>query len=529
MGAGAPPPELLARFWELSRDLLAVADLDGHFVHVNHRWTEVTGHTTGELCARPFIEFVHPEDRARTLREAEEMAAAGRASISFENRYRCADGSFVRLLWNSYTSTSEGRIYAVATDVTALRQSQRFLATMQRVASAANEADDLATALSHALEEVCDLTGFPVGHAWVPEESDPGDAVLVPTAHWWLADEEEFHRLREVTADVRFRKGDGLPGRVWASGRPEWVVDVVNEPWWHRRPADELGVHAAFAFPVRSGDDLVAVLEFFAREPHEPDDALLDVIDHVGTQLGRVHERLEAIAAEQRAVEVEREFLSMLTHELRSPLLSIKGFIDLVLDRWEDFDDRQKLEFLERAGGSAQRMHRLVDEFLQLARHHAEGYAPRSESLEVRGMVDLILDEMSEGLPDVELDVPPDLHVHADEHFVQQILTNLLTNAERHGAPPITVDATHNGEHVTIAVRDHGEGVPPEFVPQLFERFKRADTTRPGTGLGLSICRDLTDAQGGDLDYEPASPGSRFTLSLPISSNDQSEREPSGG
>jgi PAS domain S-box-containing protein len=109
--------ELEERFFEINIDLLCQLDFNGYFKRLNPAWERTLGWTRAELMARPFIEFVHPDDRERTLRQNAEVRAGGRA-LGFENRYLCKDGSFRWLLWNA-APDSEGRvIYSVARDVT---------------------------------------------------------------------------------------------------------------------------------------------------------------------------------------------------------------------------------------------------------------------------------------------------------------------------------------------------------------------------------------------------------------------------
>src|SRR5262245_9857887 len=109
------------RFFDLSIDMLAVLGFNGYFRRLNHAWEAVLGFTPAEMMARPFIEFVHPDDRERTLSQNREVRGGGRARL-FENRYLCKDGSYKWLLWNARPDPDHQMIYAVARDMTAKKQ-----------------------------------------------------------------------------------------------------------------------------------------------------------------------------------------------------------------------------------------------------------------------------------------------------------------------------------------------------------------------------------------------------------------------
>ena len=110
----------LEQLFALSVDLLCIANFEGYFLRINPSFHRVLGHSTEVMLSRPFLEFVHPDDRAATLREMEGLSS-GATTIDFENRYLCADGGYRWLAWHSRPLVEARRIYAVARDVTAAR------------------------------------------------------------------------------------------------------------------------------------------------------------------------------------------------------------------------------------------------------------------------------------------------------------------------------------------------------------------------------------------------------------------------
>jgi signal transduction histidine kinase len=161
-------------------------------------------------------------------------------------------------------------------------------------------------------------------------------------------------------------------------------------------------------------------------------------------------------------------------------------------------------------------------------------------------LVAQIVDEATTAAGGVEVEVEGDLDTHAmvDPWHLRQILTNLIGNAVKYGKSPFqaTIRAGHpggpgtgrddaNGSAVSmqIEIRDSGEGVPPDFVPQLFDRFARAQTgiatKKQGTGFGLYIVRQLVHVNGGRIEYRPGLPGARFVVTLPAAASSSSSED----
>src|SRR3954452_5202120 len=161
-----------------------------------------------------------------------------------------------------------------------------FVALIESVAAATATAESVDEALMACVERVCRWTGWPVGHVYLAgkNEHDP----LKPSHLWHLGHPTKFEAFRTLTECTDLPSGIGLPGRVAATGRPAWIVDVTCDPNFPRaETAEQVGLKGAFCFPVPIGERTYAVIECFSVQAVTPDDRLLEVTAHIGRQLGR--------------------------------------------------------------------------------------------------------------------------------------------------------------------------------------------------------------------------------------------------
>jgi ammonium transporter len=202
------------------------------------------------------------------------------------------------------------------------------LKLLRNTASAANEAQTVNEAMRTSVQEVSAAIGWPVGHAYLVDEKDSN--LLVPTDIWQLADPERYESFRDATDDTVFHIGEGIPGRVLASLRPAWFdVQTVDTDLLRTQAVRAAGLQTGIAFPVLAGTEVVAVLEFFSDQPIPPDEDLLEVMGAVGTQLGRVVERIRSEGARFQTVVDNMPAMVLLR--------DVDGKFILVNHRYEDF------------------------------------------------------------------------------------------------------------------------------------------------------------------------------------------------
>lgn len=219
------------------------------------------------------------------------------------------------------------------------------------------------------------------------------------------------------------------------------------------------------------------------------------------------------------------DFVANASHELRTPLASILGFVETLEDAADDPETRTR--FLGVMGNEARRMQRLIDDLMSLSRIEAEKYRAPDTSVDLPELLDEVHGELAALAPDraadIVIDSDPVAPVRGDRVQLSQLLHNIVGNAMKYGRPGSSVTVSlrgSGGSMVRVTVTDEGEGIAPEHLPRLTERFYRVDSSRSraagGTGLGLAIVKHIVERHRGRLDIASnVGIGTTVTILLP--------------
>lgn len=241
----------------------------------------------------------------------------------------------------------------------------------------------------------------------------------------------------------------------------------------------------------------------------------------LGEVPGRDADPVVAVRADRR-LEDDLETLpaqvAAIAHDLRTPLAVLDGHLSLLED--DPHEAQGHADHVQAARRQLRQLDALVDDLQVAVRSSGMICAPVPEVVNVGALAEGSAQDLFVGVSgtDVTIHASPDVRAWVDPHHLQRIVTNLLTNAMRHGRPPVELRTFQRRERVGVVVADAGPGVPQSFIPHLFDRFARGPAAErfEGSGLGLAVVRSLVTANGGTVHYRPNQPhGACFVVKLP--------------
>ena len=335
----------------------------------------------------------------------------------------------------------------------------------------------------------------------------------------------------DKSSPLVLRAGEGVSGQAFLTQKPVIVNDYSR--WEHAVPSNrESGWRAALSVPLARAGQSLGVLTVRSKYPlarFDDDDARL--LSLFGNQAVAALTTAELVEQQRRAVEqLERlnsaksDFVSIVSHEFRTPLTGIQGFSELMRD--EDLSIDEMKEYAGDINKDAQRLNRMITEMLDLDRMESGRMVLHREPTDLNAIVTDAAKRLGPNSPRhaIQLNVDPDLPlIDVDKDKIGQVLLNLLSNAVKYSPDGGTIAITTRleGDVVHVFVRDPGLGIPSDSLEKVFERYSRLESgaTRyiQGTGLGLPIARQIIEMHGGRAWVESTlGLGSVFQFTLPL-------------
>ena len=471
------------KFFQTSTDIMVIADPQGCFKKVNPSCTILLGYTEAELLQKPFIDFIHPDDRKKTIDEMARQMQRG-FSFNFENRYLCKDGSFIWLSWIATYNLHEGITYATARDITERKRTEQQL----HIFSSAIEQSTVSIVITNT-DGVIEYVNpkFLQLTEYSREEVIGKKPSILKSGH---TSPKEYERLWKTITSGGEWWGEFLNKKK--SGKQYWENTSIS--------------------PVKNDQGVIT--------------HFLGIKEDI-TEKRRLKEQFEQV----QKIESIGTLASGIAHDFNNVLgiiLAYSGF----LERSQP-DSQKTSESLKSIKKAVERGANLVKQILTFARKSETTISP----MDIQELIHEIVSMLSETFPKtidivtrIDSNVP---YIHADRTKIHQALMNLCVNARdamvNGGTLTIQVKMVekedlsdkvlavfpHSG--VAVTVSDTGMGIDENTMQRIFDPFFTTKELGKGTGLGLSVVYGVMESHKGYIDVESkVGRGSSFTLYLPL-------------
>ena len=321
----------------------------------------------------------------------------------------------------------------------------------------------------------------------------------------------------EVEQGVRVPVGGGFAGRIAAEKRPV-ILDDVDHAHVLNPILREKGIKSMLGVPLLVRGVSLGVLHVGTLTPRRFTQDEVELLQIVAERVAIAIERAQLHEDLIQLDQLKLNFVAIASHELRTPATSVYGVLKTLADRSEELTDELRDELLRVGVEQGERLRRLLEELLDLSRLDARAINVDPRPLVLKTALTDVVHGALATSDAVELDIPDNLAAVVDPLVLDRVVSNLVANAVRYGAPPIRIVAQQRDRHLRVAVEDSGPGVPKELEGRIFDRFARGGG-EAGHGLGLAIARAYAQAHGGDLVYDSRPGGARFELLIPQERN----------
>ncbi|MDZ8188280.1 MAG: response regulator [Nostoc sp. ChiSLP02] len=307
--------------------LVVVTNSQGQIVRFNQACEKTTGYSFDEVIGRSFWNLFIPSENVESVKAIFEQLRTGKSFHENENYWVMKDGSKRLISWsNTILKNHEGSVeYIVSTgiDITDVynelhlrKRTEKHLTAQYAATRVLADSTTIAEAMPQILQGICESLGWDLGEIWMVDK----EANFLRFFDMWHKPSLEMEELVGLNRQTTFALGIGLPGRVWATSEPVWIADIVkdlNFPSF--KIAARVGLHAAFGFPIRTGNNILGAITCFNRQIQEPDEELAKTMNFIGEQVGQFIQRKQAEEELQRQ-NLRSQLFTEITLKIRQSL-----------------------------------------------------------------------------------------------------------------------------------------------------------------------------------------------------------------
>jgi signal transduction histidine kinase len=333
-----------------------------------------------------------------------------------------------------------------------------------------------------------------------------------------------------MATGAEFSPQNSLISDVVARGQTVYRPDMAQPEYFEEERLLALGLRSRVAAPLLVGARAIGLISLSRREPNAFEQHELELASLLGRLAASAVQNIRAYESERRTVEelhrlsaLRADFVSMVSHELRSPMATVVGAARTLQARWRELQPEQRESFLALIGDETTRLAVLIGDVLDTSRIEAGTFSYRFSDVDVAALVRDTVAMAAVGQDEVPIvaEVGPGVTiVSGDPERLRQVFGNLIDNAVKYSptGEPVEVRVSQSNGSVLVSVRDRGPGIKPDDQRLIFEKFGRvaAGNSKPGSGLGLFIARSIAETHGGTIAVSSAlGRGATFTVKLP--------------
>lgn len=390
------------------------------------------------------------------------------------------------------------------------------LTLFQRIDQELNKSLDLNRVLGLALDWAITLTGAESGSIGLMELNEDGETALFLLSH----SGSEDHQLPTVP------KNHPVLSKVLADN-----ISVQTQGVTAEQAIDGTAMAVQLAVPIKREGQVTGLITLESQNLSHFREEDVAFVERLADRAAVAIENSRLYEAIQAANAAKNEYISIVTHELRLPMTSIKGYTDLIISGMVGELNEQQNEFLQIVKRNLDRMRILIRDLSDISRIESGRMKFELEPFSLTETLDDVLDSLRESIEAREQELVLDLtdslaEVYADQNRIGQVLTNLISNANKYtpDGGKITVRVLQNGRFARVNIIDTGIGISEDDQARLFTQFFRSDNEevreQVGWGLGLSIVRKIVEAQGGEISCESElGRGSNFSFTVPLANS----------
>jgi len=462
-------------------DVICSTDEVGHLLKISPSCSKLWGYSPDDLLGSNYLELLHADDRAATAATVAQVKS-GESDLRIENRVRRKDGPMIDVLWSAYWSKKEHSFYLVAHDITERKQAEGLL----------KEAEAKMRLI---------LETMPVGLMVLTND---GNIELVnPTSEKMFATSMDSLQGKHISS---------IFPEIGESERRQFLLKLCQKPEGTTEERD-----------ARKADGTTIPVEVSASrfETFSGERLLLVVLD--------IRERKEV-------EKLKRDLIAIVSHELKTPLTSIHGFLSLLAENVYGPLSDELAGRVELAERSVMHLIKLVQDLLAVEKLKSGRSELRLRKFNLQDVFTRATDSVSQIAKEQEVQIvtpSEQILVEADPDRLTQVLTNILSNAVKYSPKnsSITVKVVPADDWLEVRIDDKGPGIPESARSRIFESFQQVnaseDEKKGGTGLGLAICKAIIEQHGGTIGVDSEDgKGSTFWFRIPAIDADGSDAEP---